>query len=444
MPAHDTLSVWMNGIRVGAWTQGRRGPDTFQYDDDWLGSPAARVLSLSLPFVPGNRPHRGEVVAHFFDNLLPDSDAIRRRLRSRFGTVSTGAFDLLSAIGRDCVGAVQLMPGDEAPQGAHRIEAEPLTDAEVEATIEAALSGAPLPGLADDGEFRISIAGAQEKTALLFHRKRWRRPLGATPTTHIFKLPLGLVGNLRADLQDSVENEWLCLRLLRAFGLETASAEIATFGARKVLVVERFDRARQPEGWIARLPQEDFCQALGLPSSLKYESDGGPGMRDILRVLDTSSRAAEDKAAFVRAQIVFWMLAATDGHAKNFSLFHSAGQPGGYRLTPFYDVLSAWPIIGRGKNQLDERKARLAMAVRSKNPHWKLAEIQPAHWDAVARSAGLGDARPILADLAERAPRILETAGAGLPESFPEHVRDRIFAGVAKMAAKIEAHLARE
>ncbi|MGH8017821.1 MAG: type II toxin-antitoxin system HipA family toxin [Opitutaceae bacterium] len=444
MPAHDTLSVWMNGIRVGTWTHGRRGPDRFQYEKSWLDSPTARVLSLSLPFVPGNRPHRGDVVAHFFDNLLPDSDAIRRRLRSRFATASTGAFDLLAAIGRDCVGAVQLLPGDEAPAGVDRIEAEPLTEAEVEATIEAALSGAPLPGRQDEDEFRISIAGAQEKTALLFHRKRWRRPLGATPTTHILKLPLGLVGNLRADLHDSVENEWLCLRLLRAFGLETASAEIATFGARKVLVVERFDRARQPEGWIARLPQEDFCQALGLPSSLRYESDGGPGMRDILRVLDASSRAAADKAAFVRAQIVFWMLAATDGHAKNFSLFHSAGQQGGgYRLTPFYDVLSAWPIIGRGKNQLDERKARLAMAVRSKNPHWKLAEIEPRHWDAVTRAAGLGEARPILVDLAERTPGVLETAATGLPKNFPEHVRDRIFAGVSKMAAKIEAHLAR-
>ncbi len=425
------LIIWMNGLRVGTWTQ-TRGVDTLHYDPAWVESAAGRALSLSLPFTPGNVAHRGEVVANFFDNLLPDSDSIRSRIRSKFATASTEAFDLLTAIGRDCVGAVQLLPESQPPIGFDRIDAEPLNDADIERVIAASLSGARVLGQKEEDDFRISIAGAQEKTALLFHRGRWCRPLRATPTTHIFKLPLGLIGHLQVDMQDSVENEWLCSRLMRAFGLNTATCEILQFGERKVLSVERFDRARQTGGWIARLPQEDFCQALGLPSSKKYESDGGPGINNIIRIMDTSSMAMDDKRAFVKSQILFWLLAATDGHAKNFSLFHERG--GAYRLTPFYDVLSAWPIIGRGPNRIDGRKVRLAMAVRSKNAHWKLCEIKARHWETVSRSAGLGSATPILQEIAMQIPHAIESVNREIPAGFPALVRDKIFEGLQQTA----------
>ncbi|MDI1336446.1 MAG: type II toxin-antitoxin system HipA family toxin [Lacunisphaera sp.] len=425
----------MNGARVGVWAQPRAGSPTFQYDSAWVSSAAARVLSLSLPFTPGNAPHRGETVTYFFDNLLPDSDGIRARLQSKFATDSTGAFDLLTAIGRDCVGAVQLLPEGAPPQGYDRIEAEPLDDAGVEQAIGAALSGGRVLGQAEEEEFRISIAGAQEKTALLYYRNRWCRPKGSTPTTHILKLPLGLVGNLQADMQDSVENEWLCSRLMQAFDLETAHCEIAHFGERKVLVVQRFDRAWEEGRWIARLPQEDFCQALGQPARLKYEADGGPGMSAILRVLATSSRAEQDKRAFAKAQLVFWLLAATDGHAKNFSLFHERG--GTYRLTPFYDVLSAWPIIGNGPRLLQWQKAKLAMAVRSRNAHWKLKDILPRHWDAVTRLAGLGDAADLIAEVLRQTPAAIAEVSRQLPRGFPARVSERIFAGLQEQAQRL-------
>lgn len=431
---NSTLGIWMNGQRVGTWTQAR-GTHILRYDPDWVTSPAGRALSLSLPFTPGNAPHRGDVVACFFDNLLPDSDPIRARIRERFSTGSTETFALLSAIGRDCVGAIQLLPDDQMPDGFDRIEAEPLTEAGVEQAIAASLSGARVLGQREENDFRISLAGAQEKTALLYHRKKWCRPLGATPTTHIFKLPLGLVGHLQMDMQDSVENEWLCSRIMQGFGLDTARCEILQFGRRKVLAVERFDRARQSAGWIARLPQEDFCQALGLPSTKKYEADGGPGMLDIIRVLDAGSQATDDKRAFLKAQIVFLLLAATDGHAKNFSVFHERG--GTWRLTPFYDVLSAWPVIGRGPNRIDWRKARLAMCVRSKNAHWKLAEIKVRHWDTVCRSAGLDNADFLLGEIATQLPRVIKATSHELPDSFPSSVSDRIFEGMLQTARQL-------
>lgn len=430
------LVIWSNGQQVGEWAV-RGGEHRFQYADAWIASPAGRRLSLSLPFTPGNTAHRGAVVRNYFDNLLPDHEGIRQRLQGKFNTASTEAFDLLAAIGRDCVGAVQLLPQGAAPDGFDRIEAEPLDSAGVQALIDATLSSGRVLGQRDDASFRISIAGAQEKTALLFQGGQWMRPLRATPTTHILKLPLGLVGNMQADMHTSVENEGLCARILAGFGLPVAHCDIATFGRHKVLAVQRFDRTPQNtpggEPWIARLPQEDFCQALGVAGAMKYEADGGPGMREILRVLDASSNAAADKRAFVKAQMLFWMLAATDGHAKNFSIYLERG--GGYRLTPFYDVLSAWPIIGRGANQLARQKARMAMAVRSTNAHWKIAEILPRHWDAVARLAGLGTAQTLREELIEALPAVLDQVAAQLPPTFPGQVADRIFAGMRTGAA---------
>jgi serine/threonine-protein kinase HipA len=428
----QALAIWMNGQSVGTWSL-ERGSHVLRYDPSWVGSQGGIALSLALPFTPENAPHRGDVVANYFDNLLPDSDRIRARIRSKFSTDSTDAYDLLSAIGRDCVGAVQLLPEGESPKGYNRIEAEPLTEDEVEGAIAASLSGARIMGQSEADEFRISIAGSQEKTAFLFHKGKWCRPLNATPTTHIFKLPLGLIGHLQIDMKESVENEWLCSRLLAALGLPVAECEILEFGRSKVLSVRRFDRELKSEGWIARIPQEDFCQALGLPSSKKYESDGGPGIRDIIRVLDTSSNSLADKRVFVKAQMVFWLLAATDGHAKNFSIFHNKG--GRYRLTPLYDVLSAWPVIGGGRYMFDYRHLKLAMAVRSKNPHWKLAEIKARHWAGVAKAAGLGNDSGIVQEVAALIPKAVEAVNAQIPSNFPLVLIDKLFVGLQRQAS---------
>jgi len=441
-PQDRMLAVWTNGERVGTWSI-LDGEHRFQYAESWPASPAGRPLSLSLPYTPDNVPHRGNVVLHFFDNLLPDSDTIRRRLRDKFTTGSTDTFALLAAIGRDCVGAVQLLPLGEEPTGFDRIESVPLDEAGVEHAINTAVTGARVIGMLEADDFRVSIAGAQEKTALLWHAGQWRRPLGATPTTHIFKLPLGLVGNMRADMSDSVENEWLCARLLAALGMPVANCEPEMFGKRKVLVVERFDRALQSlsagNEWLARLPQEDFCQALGMSGERKYESEGGPGIRAILRQLEISNRANEDRLTFVKAQLAFWLMAATDGHAKNFSIFLERG--GGYRMTPLYDVLSVWPIIGNGANQLSPRRAKLAMALRSKNTHYHLHEIYTRHWQTLAQQSGVPDAFDHMVALVLQVPDALERVSAQLPAGFPQRVFKPIRAGMLAQAEKFIAEL---
>jgi serine/threonine-protein kinase HipA len=150
-------------------------------------------------------------------------------------------------------------------------------------------------------------------------------------------------------------------------------------------------------------------------------------MRDILRVLDASLAPVEDKRAFLKAQMVFWLLAATDGHAKNFSIFME--RAGSHRLTPFYDVLSAWPIVGRGPNRLEWRKAKLAMAVRSKSAHWKMSELRPKSWDATAKVAGLGGSSELLAEIVAAAPAAVEAVSREITPGFPAEIRDKIFDG---------------
>lgn len=429
----------MNGQHVGVWFWTRSGSPGFRYDGSWLQSPNARPLSVSLPMPAGGGDVMGAKVEHYFDNLLPDSTRIRERLRRRFGTGSTRAADLLAAIGRDCVGALQLMPAGIEPPPHDRIDSMPLTEAQVDTLLADVTGDSGGEGsLADD--FRISIAGAQEKTALLRLDGRWHLPAAATPTTHIFKLPLGLVGNMRADMSDSVENEWLCAALLGALGFDVAPTQMGQFGRNKVLIVERFDRRWMDEGrWIARLPQEDFCQATATRGELKYESDGGPGIRASLGLLGGGSNAQADSLHFVMTQLAFWLMAATDGHAKNFSIFLERG--GGFHMTPLYDVLSAWPIMGTGPNHVHPRRAKLAMALRGTNAHYHLHEIHARHWQTLAQQSGVPGAFDQMVALVLQVPQALDEAEAMLPPDFPQRVFKPIRAGMLAQADKFMADL---
>jgi serine/threonine-protein kinase HipA len=436
--AFADLDIWMNGQRVGVWSWSRTGSPTLRYDPTWVSSGNARPLSLSLPLPAGDGEIRGAAVVNYFDNLLPGSDIIRERLHRRFRTASIRAADLLAAIGRDCVGAVQLVPAGTTPPLHNTIDSTPLTDVQIEAllrNISNTTPGDQSPGR----DFRISIAGAQEKTALLRIGKRWHLPHGATPTTHIFKLPLGIVGNMQADMRESVENEWLCAKLLTELGFDVAPTEMAQFGTQKVLVVERFDRRwmqdeKDHNSWIARLPQEDFCQAAGWPGALKYESDGGPGIRAGLALLAGSTQAKADSLRFAMAQLAFWLMAATDGHAKNFSIFIDRG--GSYRLTPLYDVLSAWPIVGPGRGQIAVQRVKLAMALKGKSSHYRMQEIHTHHWQALAKLTGAPDAFEQMVGLVLQVPYALERVVEQLPADFPQRVFKPIRAGMVAQAQR--------
>jgi serine/threonine-protein kinase HipA len=422
-PAHIPLNVFLNGRLVGVLRREPSGAIDFLYDQEWLTWESAFPISLSLPLREDR--YIGAPVINVFDNLLPDSDAIRRRVAERVGAGGTDAYSLLAALGHDCVGALQFLPDGIDPGPAGKIEGRPVDETEV-ANIIQNLAAAPL-GMGEDEDFRISIAGAQEKTALLRHDGKWYKPMGSTATTHILKPQVGRLPN-GIDLSNSVENEFLCLTLLSALGVPAASAGIMDFGGRRTLIVERFDRLWTRDGRLLRLPQEDFCQALSLPPTRKYQSEGGPGIKDILQLLKASDAANADLATFMRANIVFWLLGATDGHAKNFSVF--LGSDGGFRMTPLYDVLSAQPSLDA--KQIQCKQFKLAMSV-GKSRHYAIDEILPRHFVQTAEIAGVEASlvRSIFEDLAENAEQAIGAAIDELPDGFPEAMTNSIRAAMS-------------
>ena len=428
------LNVQINNRLAGRMEKGAGGAVAFQYDREWLDWPNRFPISLALPLqAPA---WRGEAVVAVFDNLLPDSVGVRKQVAEKTGAQGTDSFSLLEQIGRDCVGAMQFLPegGDVEASGA--IVGDPISDVKIEALL-ANLARAPL-GIDPDDGFRISVAGAQEKTALLFHEGVWKRPVGTTPTTHILKPELGRIqvswGTI--DLTHSVDNEHYCLALMEAFGLPVARTEIATFGGRRVLVVERFDRLWSRDGRLLRLPQEDLCQALSTPSSRKYQDKGGPGVKSIMDRLLESDDPQADRALFFKSQILFWMVGATDGHAKNFSLFLRPG--GRFRMTPFYDVLSAQPAFDAA--QIPHKAFRLAMSVGA-TPHYKILDVHGRHFVESGRAAGLGPAliRQVLDEVVTDAATALERAKATMPDDFHDEVHRSIEAILPRRLRQLES-----
>ncbi|MEP7456382.1 type II toxin-antitoxin system HipA family toxin [Phyllobacterium sp. SB3] len=421
---HAPLNVYLNSRFVGVLRRESTGAIDFQYTRDWLNWHGTFPISLSLPLREDR--YIGAPVINVFDNLLPDSDPIRKRVAERVGAEGTDAFSLLTTLGHDCVGALQFLSDGIDPGTAGNIVGKPISDDDV-ADIIKNLAAAPL-GMGEDEDFRISIAGAQEKTALLRKDGRWFKPTGVTATTHILKPQIGQLPN-GIDLSNSVENEYLCLKLMDAFGVPAANANIADYGGRRTLIIERFDRFWTKDGRLLRLPQEDICQALSIPPTRKYQSDGGPGMREIINLLKGSDAPDTDIATFIRANIIFWMLGATDGHAKNFSIFLSPG--GRFRMTPLYDVLTAQPSLDA--DQIDRNRFKLAMSV-GKNRHYAVHEIMPRHFMQTADLAGVGipTMRAIFEDIIANAEWQAQTVIGSLPNSFPDQLVTSTLAAVKR------------
>jgi serine/threonine-protein kinase HipA len=211
-----------------------------------------------------------------------------------------------------------------------------------------------------------------------------------------------------------------------------------TFEDRRVLVVERFDRLFTEDGRLLRLPQEDMCQALGVAWTQKYENEGGPGIQAIEDLLGASDEPTRDRHNFLKANLVFWLLGATDGHAKNFSVFLSPG--GGFRSTPLYDVISAQPSLDT--KHVRYKDFRLAMAV-GKSRHYQILGIEGRHFIESGEQAGMGDrtVSGIIAEVIETAPRAIRSVVDRLPTDFPDAVVRSVAAGIERRVAQLTKEL---
>lgn len=268
------------------------------------------------------------------------------------------------------------------------------------------------------------------------HEGQWQHPAGATPTTHILKLPIGRIEHAGIDLSDSTENEWLCLEILRGFGLPVATATIEKFENIKVLVVERFDRKfAEDKSWIIRHPVEDMCQASGIAPALKYENEGGAGITKIMERLRSSLRPEKDRSQFMRTVFLFRVLGAIDGHAKNFSIFLRQG--GRFELTPVYDVISAYPLAE--KRQIEYRDLKMAMALRGKNAHYAWHEMMPHHWfnHSVKADFPRAQMKQIIDDVMDRLDSVIDITAANIPADFPDDISEPIFAGMRRCIQRI-------
>ena len=424
------LDVYLNGYLVGEFKKSGSGAHSFQYNKEWLNLKGSRPISLSMPL--SKQQYSGDVVYNYFDNLLPDNSEIRQRIITRYKSNSSLPFDLLSSIGRDCVGAMQLLPQGLKPTHVKSLEYKVLSDKELNQIVSGYLANIPLGMIEEEQDFRISIAGAQEKTALLNLNQVWCLPLNSTPTSHIIKLPIGKIQShsYSLDMSDSVENEYLCMLLLQAYGLSVAKCEILPLQNMNVLSVERFDRQYSSDkSWLMRRPQEDYCQVFNTPSALKYENQGGPGIQQIMNHLLGSKNAAKDRVDFMKAQVLFWLMGASDGHAKNFSIFILPD--GQFQLTPFYDVLSVFPVVN--KKGLDMRQVKLAMGLKAtKGKKYHINKIYPRHFLETAKQVGfdVSNMEEIISDIKVNSEQVINETRLKLAADFPKNISESIFTGI--------------
>jgi serine/threonine-protein kinase HipA len=419
--ADKELIAYLDGRRIGTLTQASSGRVTFAYDADYRTASEATPLSLSIPLTTAAA--RPSAIRAFIAGLLPDSEAALARLGRKYGVSPRNPFALLTHIGMDAAGAVQLVSPDAEPSDAATRQGDIrwLSDAELDQTLHD-LANSPddwNPGR-DTG--RWSLAGAQSKVALFRSAEGvWGIPEDSTPSTHILKPSM-------PNYEGHHLNEHLCLSAARLLGLPAARTGLLSNETFEVLISERYDR-RLVGDRLERIHQEDLCQALGIEPTLKYEADGGPGVRAIGMLMRSSIPGASRDTELWRFfdYLVFNVaIGATDAHAKNFSLLLRGDD---IRMAPLYDVASILPYDA-------DRGSKSAMRV---GKSWELAKISASDWRSAAAALGI-DAAPALERvdvLRKRIPEAFQTAAVA--PSVPSDLRPR----AAQIADMVSAFVER-
>jgi len=377
--AHE-LDVWLFADHVGtlALMDGRLN---FCYTPGWLSHQNAVALSASLPLQA--EPFDDRKTRPFFAGLLPEGQ-MRRLIAQQFQVSGQNDFALLDHIGGECAGAVTFLePGQALPATTGNDDVQWLSDDEVIAILDE-LPRRPM--LAGKDGLRLSLAGAQDKLPVVFDGARIGLPLAGAPSSHILKPAIHAV-------QDSVINEGFCMTLAEAMQLKPAKSKVYRVLDRSFLLVERYDRLIDGQGYRQRLHQEDFCQALGIVPEMKYQNEGGPDLAQCFDLVRRATRPSAPQILRLLDYVIFNALIGNhDAHAKNFSLLYSGKAP---ILAPFYDTLSTAVY--------STLTLKMAMKIGSK---YKFSEVQARHWEQFAESVGLtkAQARRRILELAKSLP----------------------------------------
>lgn len=345
------LSVRLLGEPVGELKQTPTGKMTFQYFPT-----AKQAVSLSLPL--RERPYDHAACDAYFGGLLPESKTARQAIAKRFGISANNVFSLLRVIGYDCAGAISLHhPDDEVHLQRHfPFSGRKISDDELYLHIQS-LPTKPL--FMDVDDLRLSLAGVQDKAAVCLLANDILIPSAGCPTTHILKPDNPQFPNI-------IDNEFFCLTLAKKCGLRVPTVMIRHVNDRRFLLIERYDRIIEGDS-IARVHQEDFCQALGISSDIKYQNEGGPGFKECFELLNRTTQPAVNRQRLMQLLILNFLIGNMDAHGKNFSLLHQS--QGIIELAPCYDIVNT--LI------YDGLSTKMAMKIGSK---YHYNAVQERHW----------------------------------------------------------------
>lgn len=367
-----TLHVYLHNALAGHLVQDDGGQMLFTYAEEWLNGPDATPLSQSLPLRTerfSNKECRG-----FFGGILPE-ERKREVIARNLGISARNDFAMLEQIGGECAGAVTFIPAGESLPEQH-YSYRPLTSAELSAILKE-LPRRPL--LAGDDGVRLSLAGAQDKLAVRIEGDEICLPLGGAPSTHILKPGVERFAGV-------VFNEHLCMRLAAASGLPTAAVELRSVDGMDYLLIQRYDRTHRQtlsgSTILERLHQEDFCQAHGIVSEMKYQKEGGPSLKQCFSLLrNVSSAPVLDLRRLLDAVIFNYLVGNNDAHGKNFSLlYHRIGTENPeIRLAPLYDIVSTI--------YFPELSQTMAMKI---GDEYSSERLLPKHFEQMAGEARLG------------------------------------------------------
>jgi serine/threonine-protein kinase HipA len=424
------LTVLLDRRVVGHLAAAGTHANRFRYADSWLGDPQAYPVSLALPlFAP---EYDGVAVRYWLRGLLPDNEARLQEIETEFGVSRDDPYAMLAYVGEDCAGAVQFAAPERAAEivaGRAASAVEWLDDTTLKILLaEVAARSSPHGRAVHTGQF--SLPGALGKVALVWDAQgeRWGRPSGQRASTHILKPPMPGVGAHN-------ENEHFCLQLARAAGLPAASSRVIRFGNQSAIAVERYDRSAGADGYVRRLHQEDMAQALGLDPALKYATDAGAGIREIVRLLRDYAQPG-DVDRFIRGVGFAWVTAGTDAHLRNFSILIEPRQ--NQKLAPLYDLASALGFAVRNRRK---RTLRMAMSIGG---HTAMDEIGRDAWEREVQRSRLP--RGVLAGVAELARSVADVAPSVAERLADEEGLDarylqRLARAVATRASRCAAEL---
>lgn len=355
------MQIFYEGRDVAEIAPGRDGAATLTYTPDWQRLQGAFPVSTRMPLAVAN--HGAGEVLPWVANLLPESQQLEMVARAT-GASQADPLALLASIGRDTSGAFSF-----AERGFARMTVREVPD---EAALERIIEELPKkPFLVGEDGVSMSLAGVQSKIGVHVGEEGMISiPIDGAPSTWILKPDA-------ANLPGGVYNEALCLRLAQLVGLAAPEVRLGRAGARRYLLVQRYDRLQQGDSW-RRLHQEDMCQALGRLPSAKYERNEtgqrGPTVRDLVGVMRSLDPLRGVLSIF--DYVIFNAIACnTDAHAKNYSVMIRAS---GASLAPIYDVMCGklWPEI----------TSKQAMSLATK---WDGDYFKGRHWQREAALCGL-------------------------------------------------------